>query len=325
MITAPEAIAEELQCLFPMWEARFKGQRISGSFTKHRQPFHLAAARAAAGAAVLRLDLLRVDGKPIAFSYGIRNPNWTTSYILAHDDRFGAYSPGLLLLLRVLETATTEGDSRYDFSLGRAPYKSTFATQETSVYAFYSGHRSFRRATKARLRVRARSVQRLRRLKLEGPRALLPRSSDVRSSSAADEGTKTEQRFVYEITAHIGDSATSLRSAGYKDIRRLLPADAIANAIDRTFKGDQLLICEGTDGAELGTIWLLAEQRGREVVGDRIVSSFADRPVYEEPMASAPATLTALLSRISQHGDSLIITREPVASADVNLLCSYAG
>lgn len=169
----PEAIVTALPRLFELFESRWEGKRITGGFQRHLQPLHLSAAHDLAVAGRVLLSTLRMDGRIIAFNYGLRAADTTTCFALAYDPEFSQHSPGLLLLVRILEAAAERGDLSYDFSLGEHPYKALWATGYRSVYRLLWGRGRRWHEARVRARVAASSVPALRRLKVEGPRSLL--------------------------------------------------------------------------------------------------------------------------------------------------------
>jgi hypothetical protein len=90
----------------------------------------------------LRGYLLYLRGEPCAFWIGEINRGTFDSDSLAYDAAFGMYSPGMFLILKVMEgfcDGHREGVTRVDFNMGHAQYKQVLANQEwyeTSVYIF---------------------------------------------------------------------------------------------------------------------------------------------------------------------------------------------
>jgi CelD/BcsL family acetyltransferase involved in cellulose biosynthesis len=179
-ITEPDAVRAALPAMMELYRGRWDGRRESGGFAGRHRDFHAQAAAALAAAGHARVSLLRLDGRIVAFSYGLRAPGVTTSYVLAHDDALASHSPGLLLLLRVLEAACGRGDREYDFSIGEEGYKDAWATGRRQVFRVLCWRRASAAAIRGRLReiaarawVRARSIDLLRDLRREGVRRVL--------------------------------------------------------------------------------------------------------------------------------------------------------
>jgi hypothetical protein len=90
----------------------------------------------------LRGYVLYIVGKPSAFWIGDVNETTFGSDYLGYDPAFAKYSPGMYLIMRVIEgfcDGRREGISAIDFATGAAQYKeilSTEAWREMSVYIF---------------------------------------------------------------------------------------------------------------------------------------------------------------------------------------------
>lgn len=92
----------------------------------------------------LRGYILYLGGEPTAFWMGDVNEGTFGSDHLGYDPAFAKYSPGMYLIVRVIEGFCDEhqnGISAIDFATGFARYKELFSTevwQEVSVYIFAS-------------------------------------------------------------------------------------------------------------------------------------------------------------------------------------------
>jgi Acetyltransferase (GNAT) domain len=90
----------------------------------------------------LRGYVLYLGGKPSAFWIGDVNQSTFGSDYLAYDPTFGKYSPGMYLIMKVIEGfcgGHREGVTAVDFGPGHAQYKEILSTEEwleTSVYIF---------------------------------------------------------------------------------------------------------------------------------------------------------------------------------------------
>ena len=83
---------------------------------------------------VLRVYALAVEGRAIASAFGITEGNslilYQTSYIQSEYDK---YSPGVLLLIHMMEKLADEGCQVFDFSIGDEPYKFVWADQHENL------------------------------------------------------------------------------------------------------------------------------------------------------------------------------------------------
>jgi CelD/BcsL family acetyltransferase involved in cellulose biosynthesis len=69
------------------------------------------------------LSLLRVDGRPVAAHFGLRSRGLLHYWFPAYDPAFRASSPGMILLLDMIEAAPACGVGTIDFGKGDANYK----------------------------------------------------------------------------------------------------------------------------------------------------------------------------------------------------------
>ncbi|MEE2526543.1 GNAT family N-acetyltransferase [Hyphobacterium sp. HN65] len=82
-----------------------------------------------------QLVTLRAGGKPVAAELG---PFWNGIFhpwIAAYDVDYAAYSPGHLLVRRLLKAMSAETIRRYDLGADDAPYKQEFANTEIATYS----------------------------------------------------------------------------------------------------------------------------------------------------------------------------------------------
>ena len=85
--------------------------------------FYRSAYRALAGQDVIRLGILRVGERPVAFASYFRLGDTFYAHRLAFDPEYERFSPGLLCVLDVLEDAATEGVRRFEFLGGAEELK----------------------------------------------------------------------------------------------------------------------------------------------------------------------------------------------------------
>ena len=121
--------------MYQLFEMRWTDRKTSEGFSPALQQFHTAAIKTDA----VRVSLIEINSNVVAFSYGIRSNEGTISYVLGHDVNYDKYSPGLLLLLKLLEAAWQRGDLFYDFSLGDMPYKDAWADEQYFVHRLIWG------------------------------------------------------------------------------------------------------------------------------------------------------------------------------------------
>lgn len=87
----------------------------------------------------LRAYILYIRAKPCAFWVGYVNDKSFYGDYIGYIPEFGKYSPGLFLMVRLMEDFCGNGIDEVDFGMGAAQYKSTLANKsypEKCVYIF---------------------------------------------------------------------------------------------------------------------------------------------------------------------------------------------
>jgi hypothetical protein len=117
------------------------------------------------------LAVLRVDGHPAAFLWTVRDAEVMSGLVTSYTPAHARRSPGLILLLAVLEHAAARGVTLYDMGPGDQPYKLTVATGTddlvkgvllrpgplgTALWARHAGDHALRQFILDRPRLRAR-------------------------------------------------------------------------------------------------------------------------------------------------------------------------
>ena len=75
-----------------------------------------------------RVFAVYADGQPIAASFGLNTIDGFILYQTAYSlNEYGKYSPGVLLLMHMMEIMAGEGRDYFDFSIGDEPYKFVWA------------------------------------------------------------------------------------------------------------------------------------------------------------------------------------------------------
>jgi hypothetical protein len=298
---------------------RWAGRHESGGFATRHRGFHARAAVALAAAGHVRLSLLRLDGDIIAFSYGLRTTNVTTSYVLAHDDTLGACSPGLLLLHRVLEAACRRGDPQYDFSLGEETYKDAWATGRRAVFRVLSWRRSSPALLRGRLRVLgarawvgARSVRWLRDLRREGIRGRRRGVPPDEPGLAAGAGCAWH---VHRLAPSVSRSGLTMRPWRYRDLARRLSPRLLALAVERSFHGDEpLALFDGE--ALLGIAWRAGRGQEPPVTGDVVLGD--DEAVFYHPVPAPGRSnedTARALADVAAPCPVVVVTRDRLSDA----------
>lgn len=80
------------------------------------------------------LSVLYAADRPVAAHFGLRSPTVLSCWFPAYEPEFAKYSPGLILHLRMAESAAAAGIGMLDLGRGAAEYKDALKTGELRVY-----------------------------------------------------------------------------------------------------------------------------------------------------------------------------------------------
>ena len=314
----PDCILNAQPRMFELFADRWRGQRLAGGLIPERSEFERRACVAMAHAGNALLSTLKMDEEIIAYSYGLRARGITSSYVLSHDARFEVYSPGLLLLLRVLESAAARRDPYYDFSFEEHPYKRQWSTGSEEVYRVLWGRGSRLRAAFSSVWVRARSVPRLGRLKREGLRGLF---APARKLWALPDDQGVRARWVRTWHAYLlpgSSTEEDLRELRPLALRRDLSPRLMGLALTRHFRGDKLL---GIRDPDLAIVWHANPNRA-----EPIRRAFSWRgSIYYHPCARNERGLRRIVDLVSAKGGGLLITPEVLKISGLKRLGTLKG
>jgi CelD/BcsL family acetyltransferase involved in cellulose biosynthesis len=85
-------------------------------------------------AGLLRLNVLRLDGRAVAVYYGFTHRERAYYYLGGFDPEFSALSPGTLAVAYAIEQALAEGVKTFDFLRGDERYKYLWGAEDTFTY-----------------------------------------------------------------------------------------------------------------------------------------------------------------------------------------------
>ena len=126
-----EELEYYLRQVFEVHKKRWKGYFIASKFsTPEGQRFYTEIGKEYLKKGMLRLDLLLLDKKVIAFSYSFQWKDKYLYYTPAYDPAYEKYSPGKILLMYILEDAFKSGLKEFDFSKGELGYKAHWTSGE---------------------------------------------------------------------------------------------------------------------------------------------------------------------------------------------------
>ncbi len=316
----PADVQRLLPEMFTLFRQRWTGRHESGGFAGRYRAFHERAAPMLVAAGEARISFLELDGRLAAFYYAVAADGGTASYVIGHDDVLAPFSPGLLVLTRILEAACGRGEPEFDLSLGEEGYKKDWASGARGVFRVLAWRRGSAalngrlRAVGAQAWVRARSVGWLRDVRREGfRRALFGAPSGVHAPdtpglAAGDGGRWTVHRMP-------PGGATSgpgvLRTWSYAELRALGSPRLAAIAADRCYRGDPLLAVYRAERL-LGVLWRACPAR-RALVTQRHEPPPSE-PVYYHPIATNddPSQLVAALATLDEARSGFtLVTHAP--------------
>jgi len=120
---------EELRDCFELERNGWKGRDGTACFQdREALDFYLRLASLAARRGWLALYLLRLDGKPIAFQYGLVHGGVFNLLKLSFDERLAKWSPGLVLQDEVVRDCMARGLRRCAYLGGDEPWKRRWAS-----------------------------------------------------------------------------------------------------------------------------------------------------------------------------------------------------
>ena len=116
--------ADALQALLRLHGSRWAARGERGVLAEEAvRGFHEDATRGLLAEGLLRLQVLKLDGRVIAAHYGLGWGGCAYSYIHGFDPELAALGPSALLIAEVMADAVRHGATRFDFLRGREPYK----------------------------------------------------------------------------------------------------------------------------------------------------------------------------------------------------------
>jgi len=171
-----------LEQAFALHDLRRRGRPDGSTFgTPRGKDFHRAAVRRLGDDGVLRLTLLRIDDRPVAFDYVFVVDDVLYLHGLGFDPALARFSPGLATTLETLRGASAEGITRVEFLGGNERYKLELSDRLEPLFQGiglagnpYGSLAAHERLGLIRLRTRLKNSPRLRRLYLMSFGALRP-------------------------------------------------------------------------------------------------------------------------------------------------------
>lgn len=131
-LAAPGEIDEALSALFDLHAARWRLEGEEGVLADPRvQAFHRAAAPALAEAGLLRLCVVRQEGRIVCVLYALADAHRGYSYVIGSDFSVPKQSFGTLAFAHVIEGCVEAGARAFHFLRGEEPYKYQWGAEPT--------------------------------------------------------------------------------------------------------------------------------------------------------------------------------------------------
>jgi len=128
-VSTKDELEQYLPQCFNLHKKRWYGYYISSQFSApDGKRFYKETAKEFLAKNMIKLDLLLLDGKVIAFSYSFEKDGRFFYYTPAFDSAYAKYSPGTVLLLHILEDAFKQGIKEFDLGKGETLYKAHWTT-----------------------------------------------------------------------------------------------------------------------------------------------------------------------------------------------------
>lgn len=134
-LARPDEIEEALEALLALHTSRWAAEGKPGVLADPKvQAFHCAAAPALAEAGLLRLSLVRHEGRIVAVLYGFADRSRWHSYAIGNDMTAPGQSFGTLAFATLIEGATLSRASEFHFLRGEEPYKYAWGAAPRSTF-----------------------------------------------------------------------------------------------------------------------------------------------------------------------------------------------
>jgi CelD/BcsL family acetyltransferase involved in cellulose biosynthesis len=126
-----DTLGSDLRTFFAFLRAA-RGEK--GTFLSPRiEAFVRDVAYAKLARGTLRLDVLELDGRPLAVTLGFQGPRTYYLYNMGYDPAAAPLSPGIALLGALIERAIAERRERFDFMRGLEHYKLQLGATPSSL------------------------------------------------------------------------------------------------------------------------------------------------------------------------------------------------
>jgi len=139
--TEPSDVEQSLKEIFEIEDKSWKvAEGTAITSVQRRQDFYSMLAERTAKAGWLRIYILSLDNKPIAYDFSLLFENRYFMLKTSYDEAFGKLSPGVVLRWYVVEDLFKIGCAEHNFLWGKEPYKMQWSdgVREFYIYRIYN-------------------------------------------------------------------------------------------------------------------------------------------------------------------------------------------
>lgn len=130
----PEDVGERLEALIRLHALEWGARGQSGVLADERvASFHRQAAPGLVRAGLLRLEVMELEGEPIAALYGLVGQRRAYQYIGGYHPEYSRWNLGSVMIARAIEEAIDRGLCQYDFLRGAEPYKYAWGARDVPL------------------------------------------------------------------------------------------------------------------------------------------------------------------------------------------------
>lgn len=127
-----EAASDAIRQLARFRSGRFEGDLIQQAFVEE---FYAEIADKGAQDGLAQIFKAELDGEAIGYCFGLFHRSRFHYLLIGCDyERFGRYSPGLLLYEHMISDCVAQGGEVFDFTIGDEPFKQDFGTQPMPMF-----------------------------------------------------------------------------------------------------------------------------------------------------------------------------------------------
>ncbi|PAQ16063.1 hypothetical protein CD798_03220 [Bacillaceae bacterium SAOS 7] len=147
-VTFSTLTADQCDAMFKLHQKRWKNKMDTSGFSKGpTKEFFEELVSLKHEAFQTHIHALFFEGRLIAFDYGLQCRGRHVFYMPAHDDDFGAFSPGKIILKELIRSCVENNISIVDLSIGFEPYKYDWNTHIDYAYRItFSGSNYYAKA-----------------------------------------------------------------------------------------------------------------------------------------------------------------------------------